>query len=102
MTKLAAFDLDGTLSQSDRFLLPAYRKALALTGRDPLPDSLLLTLIGGTAADNARVISPDGSMETYEEFNFHVVQAIPGDDSRSGARLSGGGREPPGTPEARL
>ena len=76
MKKLAAFDLDGTLSQSDRFLLPAYRKALALTGRDPLPDSLLLTLIGGTAADNARVISPDGSMETYEEFNFHVVQAI--------------------------
>lgn len=32
MKKLAAFDLDGTLSQSDRFLLPAYRKALALTG----------------------------------------------------------------------
>ena len=78
MKKLAAFDLDGTLSQSDRFLLPAYRKALTLTGRDPLPDSLLMTLIGGTAADNARVISPDGSMETYEEFNFHVVQAIRG------------------------
>lgn len=102
MKKLAAFDLDGTLSQSDRFLLPAYRKALALTGRDPLPDSLLLTLIGGTAADNARVISPDGSMETYEEFNFHVVQAIRETIPGSGARLSGGGREPPGTPEARL
>ena len=78
MKKLAAFDLDGTLSQSDRFLLPAYRKALTLTGRDPLPDSLLMTLIGGTAADNARVISPDGSMETYEDFTFHVVQAIRG------------------------
>lgn len=78
MKKLAAFDLDGTLSQSDRFLLPAYRKGAYAYRRDPLPDSLLMTLIGGTAADNARVISPDGSMETYEEFNFHVVQAIRG------------------------
>lgn len=76
MKKLAAFDLDGTLSRSDLFLMPAYRKAAALTGRGPVPDSLLMTLIGGTAADNAKVISPDGSMKKYEEFDSHVVEAI--------------------------
>ena len=43
MEKLVAFDLDGTLSRSDLFLLPAYRTALTKMGRPLLPVELLLT-----------------------------------------------------------
>ena len=42
MEKLIAFDLDGTLSRSDLFLLPAYRMALTKMGRPVLSDEVLL------------------------------------------------------------
>ena len=41
MEKLIAFDLDGTLSRSDLFLLPAYRTALTKMGRPVLSDEVL-------------------------------------------------------------
>ena len=56
MEKLIAFDLDGTLSRSDLFLLPAYRMALTKMGRPVLSDEVLLTMIGGTTLDNAQIM----------------------------------------------
>lgn len=75
MEKLVAFDLDGTLSRSDWFLLPAYRTALTKMGRPLLPDEVLLTLIGGTTLDNAHIISA-GDMEDYGIFNDYVRQEL--------------------------
>ena len=75
MEKLIAFDLDGTLSRSDLFLLPAYRMALTKMGRPVLSDEVLLTMIGGTTLDNAQIISA-GDMEDYGIFNNYVRQEI--------------------------
>ena len=75
MEKLIAFDLDGTLSRSDLFLLPAYRTALTIMGRPVLSDEMLLTMIGGTTLDNAQIISA-GDMEDYGIFNNYVRQEL--------------------------
>lgn len=75
MEKLVAFDLDGTLSRSDLFLLPAYQTALTKMGRPLLSDEVLLTMIGGTTLDNAQIIS-SGDMEDYGIFNDYVQEEL--------------------------
>ena len=66
MQKVVAFDLDGTLSESDRFLVPAYREALQRMGKVPPPDAIIRQIIGGTAADNKELIFPGCPWEEYE------------------------------------
>lgn len=65
MNKIVAFDLDGTLSRSDRFIVPAYRQKRAEMGYHPLPDETIKELIGGTLEGNYSLLLPDKSYEEY-------------------------------------
>lgn len=46
MKRLAVFDLDGTLNQTERYAVKAYRKTLLDLGRPDLPDSEIVALFG--------------------------------------------------------
>lgn len=65
MNQVVAFDLDGTLSQSERFLLPAYKKALAELGLPVAPDEVLKNMIGGTLEDNIEIAMPGHTLEEF-------------------------------------
>ena len=63
--KVVAFDLDGTLSQSEKYLMPAIRRALQEMGVPLLEDGVLRQMIGGTIEDNRRLVMPDAPMERF-------------------------------------
>lgn len=74
MTKVLAFDLDGTLSESDLFLLPAYRYALETLGA-PVPDDAgLKNMIGGTYLDNWQISLPGSPEERYKKYCDLVLE----------------------------
>ncbi len=93
MNKVVAFDLDGTLSQSDAYLLRAYEGGLEAMGMPMLPKERLMQMIGGTVDDNKEIILPEGSMEKFMEY-LHVVDSL----AEKYARLYG--HTYPGIPEA--
>ncbi|MEM1483668.1 HAD family hydrolase [Oscillospiraceae bacterium PP1C4] len=72
MNKVVAFDLDGTLSQSERFLIPSYREALMKVGITPPPDEVLKNMIGGTLDDNIKIAMPGRTMEEFLVYADHV------------------------------
>ncbi|MCI8649480.1 MAG: HAD family hydrolase [Anaerotruncus sp.] len=72
MNQVVAFDLDGTLSQSEAFLLPAYRDAVSAMGLEPQPDAHLRQMIGGTVEDNLEIVMPGQPMERFREYLHYV------------------------------
>lgn len=72
MNQVVAFDLDGTLSQSEHFLLPSYREALLIMGITPAPDEVLKNMIGGTLEDNIKIAMPGHPMEEFLVYINHV------------------------------
>lgn len=74
MTKVLAFDLDGTLSQSDLFLLPAYRYALETLGAPVPDDDGLKNMIGGTYLDNWKISLPGSPEARYKKYCDLVLE----------------------------
>lgn len=72
MNKVAAFDLDGTLSQSEYFLMPAYREVLAEMGMPLLSDETLKNLIGGSMDDNHKIVMPNHPREDFLDYCARV------------------------------
>ena len=85
MVKLVAFDLDGTLSRSDLFLLPAYREALSRLGAAPLGDERLLALIGGSYESNREALGDRLTPEGYAQFSEIVGDLAPDYAARYGS-----------------
>lgn len=76
MIQAVLFDLDGTLVQSDRFVLPAYRQAFADFGLPETPDEVLIQSIGGTYDENHRRTMPDRSCEEYDAYAARVYELV--------------------------
>lgn len=48
MNKLAVFDVDGTLNETERYAVKAYRKTLLEVGRPDIPDAQIIGLFGAS------------------------------------------------------
>ena len=72
MIYLVAFDLDGTLSQSDRFLPRSYRLAAQKLGAAQPPEETLRNMIGGSYTDNRRLMEPYLPPEQYDLFSQYT------------------------------
>ena len=68
MIRLVAFDLDGTLSQSDRFLPQSYRQAAQRLGAAQPPEVTLRNMIGGSYQDNLQQMEPYVKPEQFDLF----------------------------------
>ena len=51
-SKLVVFDVDGTLNQTERYAIAAYRKALEELGRDGFTDEELKQRIGAPFSED--------------------------------------------------
>lgn len=76
MIQAVLFDLDGTLVQSDRFVLPAYRQAFADFGLPETPDEVLIQSIGGTYDENHQRTMPGRSCEEYDAYAARVYELV--------------------------
>ena len=76
MEKVVAFDLDGTLSESDLFLIPSYKAALCERGLPVLSDERLKLLIGCTIENARAIVMPDRPMEEYLEYSRAVGRHV--------------------------
>lgn len=74
MNKVIAFDLDGTLVNSALHLLPAYRESLTHMKRVIPPENILLQCIGGAQIDNYKLIMPESSWQTFQEYESLVSE----------------------------
>lgn len=68
MNRVIAFDLDGTLTESDRHLLAAYHATLDAMHRPQMSDEQLKQMIGGTADINRQIVLPGEPDEVYDEY----------------------------------
>ncbi len=72
MIRLIAFDLDGTLSQSDRFLIRSYRQASERLGAKQPPEGTLRNMIGGSYIDNRTLMEPYIKPEQFDLFSQYT------------------------------
>lgn len=77
-TMLAIFDVDGTLIDSQAFILAAMRAAFAEEGRDPPSDAETRAIIGLSLPDAVRRLAPALSevavATTAERYKRHFVR----------------------------
>lgn len=74
MNKVVAFDMDGTLVNSVKHLLPAYRESLAEIHHAPVPYEKMLQCIGGTMEDNRQLIMPESTIEEFYQYEMLVAK----------------------------
>lgn len=89
MNKVVAFDLDGTLAQSELFLVKSYREALENKGLPVAPDEELRNMIGGTLEDNIKIAMPGHSMEDFLDYSREVHRLAASNVRKSGKLYPG-------------
>ena len=77
MVKVVAFDLDGTLSQSDLFIIPCHRITMEKYGITGITDAQITNLIGGLMEDGRKLLFPKGTMDEYLEYHKKLEKYLP-------------------------
>ena len=68
MTKLVAFDLDGTLNMTHTYAVAAYQEALKELGAGPVAESVIRSRFGAPFRDDSLFFLGDDSEETFRLF----------------------------------
>lgn len=68
MTKLVAFDLDGTLNMTHTYAVAAYQEALKELGAGPVAESVIRSRFGAPFRDDSLFFLGDDSEETFRRF----------------------------------
>ncbi len=74
MKRLAVFDMDGTLNQTERYAVKAYRKTLLDLGRPDLPDSEIVALFGLSPQEIESRLLDGCDRKTHLEYSHKIVQ----------------------------
>ena len=69
-SKLVVFDVDGTLNQTERYAIAAYRKALEELGRDGFTDEELKQRIGAPFSEDLKFFF--GADQKYQSIGLKV------------------------------
>ena len=68
MTKLVAFDLDGTLNMTHTYAVAAYQEALKELGAGPVAESVIRSRFGAPFRDDSLFFLGDDSEEAFRRF----------------------------------
>ena len=71
-SKLVVFDVDGTLNQTERYAIAAYRKALEELGRDGFTDEELKQRIGAPFSEDLKFFFGADAGENYSGTSYRV------------------------------
>lgn len=73
--KLVVFDMDGTLNQIERFIIPTYQEVLAQFAHTQADSDTVMRLMGCVDEEIYQGLLPGAPMDRFEEFMTLTVEA---------------------------